>query len=85
MEGLQPCAESSPRATLRLAAADWRGTAFLSHPQFPAPAEASGPLIHWCLINNTMSLKGFRISEALVFKKDALHLLSDWEEQMAVL
>lgn len=84
MEGLQPCAEPSPRVTLRLAAAVWRGAAFPSHPQFPALAEASGSPIHWCLLNNTLSLKGSRISEALIFKKGALHIC-DWEEWVAVL
>lgn len=50
---------------------------FPSHAQFPA--EASGPLIHWSLTNNTLNLKGFCISEALIFKKDVLHFLCDWE------
>lgn len=77
LEGAQPCAEPSPWASLRLAAAVCRGAEFPSHPQFPA--QASGPLIHWSLINNTLNLKGFCISDTLVLKKDVLHFLCDWE------
>lgn len=77
LEGAQPCAEPRPWASLRLAATVPRGAEFSSHPQFPA--EVSGPLIHWTLINNTLNLKGFCIFEPLIFKKDILHFLCDWE------
>lgn len=77
LEGAQPCAELSPWASLRLAAAVHRGAELQSHPQFLA--EVCGPLIHRSLINNTLNLKVICISKALIFKKDVLHFLCGWE------
>lgn len=82
MEGLQPHAKPSP---LGQAAGVWRGAAFPSHPPFPALAEASRPPIHWCSIIKPQVSRDFCISEALIFEKNALPLLCDWEEGMAVL